>query len=438
MTHDQLETLIEDFGRAELEERSICEEVYDVSAYTTEDKITQMDISCDASLDCDKTMFFDETIRESSHLSVQPITPLQSNVKDAKAKMERKFKELASTDQEIMDEHALLSRERIIVSFEKLRELKGLCCSEMFENRVCGKARLFSFFGKGSVRQMSWSCSNGHMGTWTSSEVLCTNHKSNVFVNDMLVPICVLLSGNNYGKFKQFCDFLRLHVPDMTTFCRVQSLYCFPEILDFWSSMKSNIYDILNDYNELCLCGDGRNDSPGHSAKFCCYVAMEHFTNIVVDVEVLDVREVGASTNMEREGLTRILTRLASKITISEIVTDASASILKRIQDLKVADENLANIYHSLDIWHRAKAVMKNLQKKARTKGNEELIPWIDAVVNHFWYSCAQSKGDTEQLMVCILVSNLGPSQFSSIFVYTNQIEWDVGVVFRNKIVLQM
>lgn len=410
LTHDQLVTLIEDFGRAGLEERSMSAEVYDMSAYTTEDKLPQMDISHDLPLECDKTIFFDETITESSHLSVQPITPLQSNVKDVRSKMESKFKELALIDQEIFDEHALLSKERVIVSLEKLRELKGLHCSEKFENKICGETRSFSFFGRGSVRQMSWSCSNGHMGTWTSSEVLCTNHKSNVFVNDMLIPICVLLSGNNYGKFKQFCDILHLHVPDITTFCRVQNLYCFPEILDFWSSMKSNIIEILNDYDDVCLCGDGRNDSPGHSAKFCCYVAMEHFTKIVVDLEVLDVREVGASTNMEREGLTRILTRLASKTTISEIVTDASASILKRIRDMKDADENLANMHHSLDVWHRAKAIMKNLQKKARTKGNEELIPWIDAIVNHFWYSCAQSKDDTEQLMVCIPIHMLGSS----------------------------
>ena len=41
------------------------------------------------------------------------------------------------------------------------------------------------------------------------------------------------------------------------------------------------------------LCGDGRNDSPGHSAKYCMYALMEQHLDIIVDVEVVDKRETG-------------------------------------------------------------------------------------------------------------------------------------------------
>ena len=49
------------------------------------------------------------------------------------------------------------------------------------------------------------------------------------------------------------------------------------------------------------MCGDGRNDSPGHSAKYCMCALMEQFLEIIVDVEVVDKRETGGvSTNMKQ------------------------------------------------------------------------------------------------------------------------------------------
>ena len=87
----------------------------------------------------------------------------------------------------------------------------------------------------------------------------------------------------------------------------------------------------MNPYEDFCLLGDGRNDSPGFSARYCVYVMIEHVTGVLVDLEVLDRRETGGhSPNMEREGLTRLLEWLMSEIDISEIVTDTSTSIMKK------------------------------------------------------------------------------------------------------------
>ena len=63
---------------------------------------------------------------------------------------------------------------------------------------------------------------------------------------------------------------------------------------------------------------------------------MERVTSVLVDMEVLDSRETGGhSPNMEREGLTRLLLRLMTEIDISEVVTDASSSIMKRIKEIQ-------------------------------------------------------------------------------------------------------
>ena len=100
--------------------------------------------------------------------------------------------------------------------------------------------------------------------------------------------------------------------------------------------MQQAVLDILAGYEGICVCGDGRNDSPGHSARYCVYTLMEHVTKVVIDIEVLDKRETGGnSTTMEREGLRRLLERLMDKLPLSEICTDASSTIIKLIRDMK-------------------------------------------------------------------------------------------------------
>ena len=81
--------------------------------------------------------------------------------------------------------------------------------------------------------------------------------------------------------------------------------------------------------------GDGRNDSPGYSAKFMTYTVMTHDSNEIVDMIVIDKREVGLkSPNMENEGLKRILERLkVRKLRVKEICTDAHASIKAMISE---------------------------------------------------------------------------------------------------------
>ena len=120
----------------------------------------------------------------------------------------------------------------------------------------------------------------------------------------------------------------------------MQTFYIIPEVKRYWSQMKSEIWDIL--YEEsLVLAGDGYNDSPGHSAKYCMYALMETELDIIVDVEIIDKRESGGvSTNMEALGLKRILERMVGKIIISEIVTDAVVALVRKMKDIYLFKAN--------------------------------------------------------------------------------------------------
>ena len=58
------------------------------------------------------------------------------------------------------------------------------------------------------------------------------------------------------------------------------------------------------------------------------------------------------------------------------------------------------NIYHGMDMWHKAKSLNKKLHKAAAVNGQEELHQWIDAMVNHFWFCCQECNGNVSELKV--------------------------------------
>ena len=82
----------------------------------------------------------------------------------------------------------------------------------------------------------------------------------------------------------------------------------------------------------LVLAGDGRCDSPGSSAKFCTYSIMEIDSSAILHAETVDKREVDLhSPNMERKAFLRSMEFLLSSINCTEIITDASSSIRKKL-----------------------------------------------------------------------------------------------------------
>eukprot|EP00112_Aurelia_sp_Birch-Aquarium-sp1_P013397 Seg2842.5 transcript_id=Seg2842.5/GoldUCD/mRNA.D3Y31 product="hypothetical protein" protein_id=Seg2842.5/GoldUCD/D3Y31 len=238
---------------------------------------------------------------------------------------------------EEISETNVVNRDRLLVSVEKLIELKGNQCDfALADGNKCQEEVCFDVEFRGSVLKLRWECALGHKGIWLSSEEVNVATSSPVFVNDILFTACVVMSGNHYGKVSLLSTFLNLKIPSQSTFTRNQRLFIVPVILEAWTELKSNITDIVKAYKDLCLIGNGRNDSPGFSARYCVYVLMEQLTGIILDIEILDRRETGGhSPNMEREGLTRLLEKLMKICDISEVVTDASSSIIKRLADLK-------------------------------------------------------------------------------------------------------
>ena len=128
----------------------------------------------------------------------------------------------------------------------------------------------------GSRVEMIRKRKNGHYQKWVSSEVLGVKNNAEFFVNDSLLAAAIIISGNNYSKFSLLCKALGLHIISSNTFTRFQKHCAAHVVKEIWDEMNSLIPGTLQQYDDLCLCGDGRNDSPGHCAGYCGYTLMEH------------------------------------------------------------------------------------------------------------------------------------------------------------------
>ena len=270
---------------------------------------------------------------------------------------------------------------------------KFLRCKENLE---------FTWSGRGAVKTLKWVCKNQHMRRWDSSEIITTRQSTPIYLNDLLLTSCVAVTGNNWLKCKMLFDSMNLCVPLRTTFFRNQNLFVSPEIQKMWEKMRFDVHSVLGDYTGIHLLGDGRSDSPGHCAKYCTYVLMENVLKIIFDMEILDCRETeGVSTRMEKEGLMRLIKKL-THIDLSELTTDASSSVIKAIRELADSNPSFAKLLHTLDTWHKSKALRKALSAAAKVKENEGLDVWVDSIVNHFWHCSKNCNQDLNQMKVNI------------------------------------
>ena len=77
----------------------------------------------------------------------------------------------------------------------------------------------------------------------------------------------------------------------LRSFFHHQQSLLFPTVQRVWDLEKTALLAMQRDNEEgVTLSGDGRADSPGHSAKFGSYTTLELTVNKVIDVELVQVK----------------------------------------------------------------------------------------------------------------------------------------------------
>ncbi|XP_070543902.1 uncharacterized protein [Ptychodera flava] len=261
---------------------------------------------------------------------------------------------------------------------------------DMCARQGCQRRLLYSTTTVGTALTVVWSCSAGHLGgRWQSQPRF-----DGIFAGNLQTAACILLSGNSFRKIELLFRFANIACISASTFVRVQKLYAAPAIQKYWEAMQLELTGSFHG-QKVVLCGDGRNDSPGHSAQYLSYNVGDTSKQVILHTETVDVREVnGKSPNMERLGFDRSMDKLTGMLDIGEMITDAHTQIAAAMRHC----EKYSEIKHSWDIWHGGKNIHKKILEASKQRACKDLLPWANALRNHFWYAAKECNGSERKM----------------------------------------
>ncbi|XP_064598240.1 uncharacterized protein LOC135464679 [Liolophura sinensis] len=193
----------------------------------------------------------------------------------------------------------------------------------------------------------------------------------------------------------RFFKYLQVPFVSKTAYEEHQNKFLFPVIDKKWQEEQEAMMEELKTLGEgLHIGGDGRADSPGHSAKYGTYTTMELHLGKVINLQLVQSNEAKNSNWMELEGLKRSIDCLKSYgVELDAIVTDRHRSVAKWIR------ENLQETKHYFDIWHVAKGLGKKLDKLGQTQDCALVKEWKKSIINHLYWCAASTPDGNPEMM---------------------------------------
>ncbi|XP_054927727.1 uncharacterized protein [Dermacentor andersoni] len=291
-----------------------------------------------------------------------------------------------------MDEGCTQHKDYFLVSRDNLLTLLNTC-------RTClSTSCTVSLSCSGTRITAKTECPRGHEHMWASQPLLGMKPKGNVDLS-----AAILFSGSSVAGTLRMMRLMGVQVISDQTFFSYQKAYLFPAVTAVWDEHQKGLLAAAGD-SSLELCGDGRCDSPGHSAKYLTYSFLCPGTGKIIHTEQIQVKEsaqIQASSQMEKEGLIRGLQFLCDQgISIRSLTTDRHTAIKKYMRLHCPATK------HQFDVWHVAKGIRRKLTAASRKARCRELLSWIQPIVNHLYW-CACACGGNGDLLVATWTSLL-------------------------------
>lgn len=242
----------------------------------------------------------------------------------------------------------------------------------------------------GTLVVIKTTCPGDHNLTWYSQPLVGKAPAGN-----LLLSAAIVFSGSTFATFSNIATLINLSIFSERLFYRIQQNRIFPLVNAYYRQNQIVLADTFRDKGSpLVLSGDGRCDSPGYSAKYCTYSLMDCDTGFIVDYSLVQVTETGTSVDMDKEGLRRCLltVREGLNLEIATLATDRHCQITAFMK------ADYPNINHQYDVWHLAKC-QKKLSKAGLKKGHDALMPWIQSISNHLWWSAKTCNKNPDLLI---------------------------------------
>ena len=297
--------------------------------------------------------------------------------------------ESSCDESEVLDPKIAIRNERTLLVYEsKLYELLRFCpnCGSHLDQSLIEEVK-----NMGSQLHLKISCFKNCSVEWKSQPTV----GSLKGLGNIFLASSIAFSGLPLAKFQRFAWLVNLKFISDSVYYQLRRDFILPTVRQKWNVERKNMVKLLRSRDLVVLVGDGRCDSPGHSAKYCTYTFMETKTSRVIDTVDIPVTEVKNSNAMEKAGFIKILSGLKKEgVKVDIVSTDKHTQIRKLMR----VDPNFNTIKHQFDPWHIAKSVCKKLHKASKKKAKESLIEWIPAIVNHFWWSVSTCNNDPQLL----------------------------------------
>ena len=149
---------------------------------------------------------------------------------------------------------------------------------------ACTKTKIKKYLC-GSLLRVIQSCSRcGKVRVWESQPYI-----GNVPAGNLLTSAAILFAGAFPTKSLRIFSTLNCATISLTSFFRYQSTFLFPAVCRVHERYQNSLLAELKEKGDLIVAGDGRADSPGHSAKYGSYSLIDLTCNKVVDFKLVQV-----------------------------------------------------------------------------------------------------------------------------------------------------
>ena len=120
---------------------------------------------------------------------------------------------------------------------------------------------------------------------WDSQPVI-----KDIPAGNILLSAAILFSGSLPAKVSQVLRIYGCASISYRTYFRHQGSFLQPAICTVWKKHQADLFKQLRrEKRPLIIGGDGRADSPGHSAKFGSYTVMELKKKVIIDIQLVQV-----------------------------------------------------------------------------------------------------------------------------------------------------
>ena len=174
------------------------------------------------------------------------------------------------------------------------------------------KERKYMVFWSSLVTLLAWCCcpscsskklhpTQSEVGTMLKLTLTCQDCErkfvwnsqpfiGNTPVGNMLLSASILFSGNIASKVMKLFSHMGCACISLRTFFRHQANVLLTAVNQVWCERQEWMFAHLQAEGEDLICGgDGRADSPGHSAKFGSYTMIELRKKCIIDIQLVQV-----------------------------------------------------------------------------------------------------------------------------------------------------